>query len=208
MRSMTRILAGRAGGPEDLPTLPARLRRHSSAEFLWLNPVFILPSSLMNSRDLRDDVGLNIRPSFITDEAAYRTPASMRDDRAGHRGTIGRRPGTARRRRDLLAVQGWTDRCWGQPVCNYLEGARCARGFIARDGSKFLRQDQGADTVGVGDTAFNAGVMAALNAAGVLSKDALSTLDSTTVRAALELGVRSAAVTVISRPCQTRPGFP
>jgi fructokinase len=60
-----------------------------------------------------------------------------------------------------------------------------------------------ADTVGAGDT-FNAGVLAALWRAGRLSKEALSTLDDTTIRDALSLGVRAAAITV-SRPGANPP---
>jgi fructokinase len=52
-----------------------------------------------------------------------------------------------------------------------------------------------ADTVGAGDT-FNAGVLAALHAADALTKEDVGTLDAETLRAALSLGVRAAAVTV------------
>jgi fructokinase len=51
------------------------------------------------------------------------------------------------------------------------------------------------DTVGAGDT-FNAGLMAALDDAGALTKDALRTLDPGILSDALSLGVRAAAVTV------------
>jgi fructokinase len=51
------------------------------------------------------------------------------------------------------------------------------------------------DTVGAGDT-FNAGLLAGLWRAGVLRKDALRQLDTTILRAALELGTRAAAITV------------
>ncbi len=52
-----------------------------------------------------------------------------------------------------------------------------------------------ADTVGAGDT-FNAGVLAALHAAGVLNKSALDALPDATLHAALNLGNRAAAITV------------
>ncbi len=51
------------------------------------------------------------------------------------------------------------------------------------------------DTVGAGDT-FNAGVLCALHEAGRLTKQAIAALDEDTVRTALTLGARSAAVTV------------
>lgn len=55
-----------------------------------------------------------------------------------------------------------------------------------------------ADTVGAGDT-FNAGVLAALDAAGALSRPALRALPEDVLGDALRLGARAAAVTA-SRP--------
>jgi len=60
-----------------------------------------------------------------------------------------------------------------------------------------------ADTVGAGDT-FNAGVLAALHRAGVLTKAGVAVLDRATLEAALDLGIRAAAVTV-SRPGANPP---
>lgn len=51
------------------------------------------------------------------------------------------------------------------------------------------------DTVGAGDT-FNAGLLASLQDAGVLTKAGLATLDPGVLQAALHLGVAAAAVTV------------
>lgn len=51
------------------------------------------------------------------------------------------------------------------------------------------------DTVGAGDT-FNAGVLAALHEAGVLTKAGVAGLGATALDAALDLGARAAAVTV------------
>ena len=51
------------------------------------------------------------------------------------------------------------------------------------------------DTVGAGDT-FNAGVLAALDEAGALSKDGIAGLDAEGWRAALALGIAAASVTV------------
>lgn len=51
------------------------------------------------------------------------------------------------------------------------------------------------DTVGAGDT-FNAGFLAGLAEAGALAKTRIGDLDSDTLRAALDLGVRAAAITV------------
>jgi fructokinase len=51
------------------------------------------------------------------------------------------------------------------------------------------------DTVGAGDT-FNAGLLAALDRAGLLTKGAVATLTDAAIRDALALGAKAAAVTV------------
>jgi len=51
------------------------------------------------------------------------------------------------------------------------------------------------DTVGAGDT-FNAGLLAGLQRAGKLTKADVANLDDATLRAALALGGKAAAVTV------------
>lgn len=51
------------------------------------------------------------------------------------------------------------------------------------------------DTVGAGDT-FNAGFLASLHNAGVLEKTKIAALSEADIRAALDLGVRTAAITV------------
>ena len=76
------------------------------------------------------------------------------------------------------------------------EGARGARAFAASDEAATPGLNVAvADTVGAGDT-FNAGVLAALHRAGALDKSAIAALAPETLRAALALGVRAAAVTV------------
>jgi len=60
-----------------------------------------------------------------------------------------------------------------------------------------------ADTVGAGDTV-NAGLLAGLFRAGLLSKPAIAVLDADQLRDCLSLGVRAAAVTV-SRPGANPP---
>ena len=84
------------------------------------------------------------------------------------------------------------------------EGAKGARAVTATQ-DRFVAATpvQVADTVGAGDT-FNAGALAALHAAGALTKAALANLPDAVIDAALSLGTRAAAVTV-SRPGANPP---
>lgn len=135
----------------------------------------------------------NIRPGFVRDEAAYRA-------------RIARMLAVA----DIVKLSG-EDLDWLAPdrdafiagllaggtrlVC-LTEGAAGVRAFSPA-GAVFepARRVVVADTVGAGDT-FNAGLLAALQAAGVLSKAGLAALDAGTLQAALRLGVQAAAITV------------
>lgn len=137
----------------------------------------------------------NIRPSFIQDVAAYRA-------------RIDRMMAAA----DIVKLS--------DEDLHWFEGdgdlAELARGLVAK-GTKLVCITQGADgvtgytanhevfvpseraevvdTVGAGDT-FNAGLLAGLDRADVLSKTAIADLGEGDIRAALHLGVRAAAVTV------------
>ena len=76
------------------------------------------------------------------------------------------------------------------------EGSRGARG-ITKHHNVFVPADKVdvVDTVGAGDT-FNAGVLAALDRAGLLTKSRVADLSEDALTEAISLGVRSAAVTV------------
>lgn len=137
----------------------------------------------------------NIRQSFISDEAAYRS----RIDRMMAASDLVKVSDE-----DLAWLSGHDDVRRGareilkngaKLVC-VTEGAEGVTGFSATHTVRVpANKVEVVDTVGAGDT-FNAGLMAALSDAGVLSKDKIATLDEVTVEAALSLGARAAAVTV------------
>ncbi|MEJ2031408.1 MAG: PfkB family carbohydrate kinase, partial [Maritimibacter sp.] len=131
----------------------------------------------------------NIRPGFITDEARYR--ARIRSMLIAA---------------DIIKVSD-EDLDWlGMDVQEMLdhdtklvcltEGSKGVRAYW-QGGETFVAANkvEVVDTVGAGDT-FNAGLLAGLNRAGILTKDGLAALDETSVIPALELGVKAAAITV------------
>jgi len=84
----------------------------------------------------------------------------------------------------------------GAKIVCVTEGADGVTGHMANGGVKVVaNQVDVVDTVGAGDT-FNAGVLASLHEAGVLAKDRIGQIDDATLRDALMLGARAAAVTV------------
>ncbi|HEX9858350.1 MAG TPA: PfkB family carbohydrate kinase, partial [Paracoccaceae bacterium] len=137
----------------------------------------------------------NIRPGFITDEASYRARITRMIARADIvklsdedlHWLMGPGELTALARQ-IIAT--------GPKLVFLTEGAKGARAVTAtQDRFCAAQQVTVADTVGAGDT-FNAGTLAALHAAGALSKAALASLPDATLDAALSLGTRSAAITV------------
>lgn len=145
----------------------------------------------------------NIRPGFIKDEAAYRA----RIDRMLAAADIVKlsdedlhwlmgKGEVAELAQKILAM--------GPKLVCITEGAEGAHGFTAGfHAFAPANKVKVADTVGAGDT-FNAGVLASLHKAGVLTKAGVASLDEATVTDALTLGNRAAAVTV-SRPGANPP---
>lgn len=136
----------------------------------------------------------NIRAGFIKDEAAYRA----RIERLMAMADIIK---LSSEDLDWLA-DGHTDAL----IQRYLEAGTAV--VFVTDGSKGARavtrattvrepahKVQVVDTVGAGDT-FNAGVLSSLHQSGAFTRAGLAALDEARLRAALRLGIASAAVTV------------
>jgi len=137
----------------------------------------------------------NIRPGFIRDEAAYRARLDAMLARADIvkvsdedlRWLMG-----AGEIADLAAAL----RACGPRIVVVTEGANGARAFHAGGvAHAAANRVEVVDTVGAGDT-FNAGFLAALDDAGLLSRTALKGVTEDQITAALTLGTQAAAVTV------------
>lgn len=137
----------------------------------------------------------NIRPSFIKDEATYRARINammaqcdiikMSDEDLDWFVPDGDLPGKA----------GHLLQAGAKLVC-VTEGAKGVTGYT-HEHAIFVPAEKAVvvDTVGAGDT-FNAGLLAGLHNAGALTKNAVARLDEPTIRAALALGAKTAAITV------------
>lgn len=137
----------------------------------------------------------NIRPDFIRDADRYRARIDA---------MIARADIVKVSDEDLewlgmgetLEARAWDLLSRGPAMVCLTRGAEGAMAITAdRTVTVSARRTTVVDTVGAGDT-FNAGILAALSEAGCLTKPALRDLDGDTIRDALTLGVRAAAVTV------------
>lgn len=137
----------------------------------------------------------NIRPNFIPDAAAHRARmmrmvamadiVKLSDEDLAWFGEAGSADDIARHWLSL-----------GPKLVLVTRGSDGATGYTATAMVKVpARRVEVVDTVGAGDT-FNAGVLAALHEKGLLTKPAIAGLAEDDIRAALDLGVRAAAVTV------------
>ncbi|GAA3853081.1 carbohydrate kinase [Celeribacter arenosi] len=190
--------AGRMLSLQDLPTLPADIGTvFCGGISLPVEPCGAVYEKLFvdASATRVTMIDPNIRPGFIRDEARYRARI---EHMLAHADIVK----ISDEDLDWIVGKGDLD----TQVAGILEkgpklvcltmGGEGVRGYTAR-GAVTVKAVKVtvADTVGAGDT-FNAGLLASLQEAGKLTKDAIATLDDDTIRAALTLGAKAAAITV------------
>lgn len=184
--------AGRMITPDNLPEIPGEITA------LFFGGISIPPDpcgatyEALMLREATTRVTMidpNIRPGFITDEVGFRARMT-------------RMLGAA----DIVKISD-EDLDWlGLDVATLLQGG--ARLVCLTEGAKGVtahyaggtlsvpaNKVEVVDTVGAGDT-FNAGLLAGLARAGLLTKDGLAGLTEAQLKPALELGAAAAAVTV------------
>ena len=194
--------AGRMMTLADMPALPDTISAFFTGG-IWLavEPCGTALEALL-LREAGQRVAMidpNVRPTFVRDRAAY----TARIDRMISAADIVKLSDE-----DADWLYGSFDPqailAKGPKVVLMTEGSKGATAFTARGKvSVTAPQIVVADTVGAGDT-FNAGFLAALDRAGLLTKSAVAQLSDDALRAALSLGTRSAAITC-SRPGANPP---
>ena len=192
--------AGRSFLESDLPDLPEQ------ASCLYFGGISLISEPAANSylALAQQHAGQrvivldpNIRPSFIVDEARYR---SRLDDffaladiiKVSDEDLAWLVPATES---ELAQVQGLNAKAGSLIIVTHgAEGATAYRqgAEIAQAASE---KAEVVDTVGAGDT-FNAGVLASLAAQGCLQKASLANTSAEQIQTALAMGAKVAAVTV------------
>ena len=190
--------AGRMLDPDALPAIPGSVHALFFGGISLISEPCGTAYEALMAREAPARVTMidpNIRTGFITDEAAYRARLSRMIARADIvkvsdedlTWLLG--PGHVSDRAGELLAQG--------PKLVFItEGGAGARAYSAEHEVKLHAEPVTVvDTVGAGDT-FNAGVLAELQKAGLLTKPALAHLSRGAIEAALSLAIRAAAVTV------------
>lgn len=191
--------AGRMLAEVDLPELPAGVSTLFLGGISLVNDPAASTYEALQARECGTRVTMvdpNIRPGFIAGkEVAYRS-------RIGR--MLARADIVKLSDEDLHWLEGQGDLtelargilARGPKVVFITEGAKGARAVtMTQDIFVAAQKVAVVDTVGAGDT-FNAGVLAALNQAGALTKAGIAALSDSTLSEALSLGTRAAAVTV------------
>ncbi|AZL60100.1 carbohydrate kinase [Tabrizicola piscis] len=191
--------AGRMLAQADLPILPATVSTLFFGGISLVNDPAASTYEALQAREAATRVTMidpNIRPGFIAGkEAEYRARIMRMIARADIVKLSDEDLHWLEGEGDLTALaRGLLGR--GPKVVFITEGSAGARAVTATQ-DRFVAATKVTvvDTVGAGDT-FNAGVLASLDAAGVLSKSGIAALSDATLDAALGLGCRAAAITV------------
>lgn len=199
--------AGRMLSTDQLPDLPADVTALFFGGISLVNDPAASTYEALQARESAARVTMidpNIRPGFIAGkEAPYRARIERMIGRADIVKLSDEDLHWLAGAGDVVALaRGIIER--GPKLVFITEGAEGARAVTATQ-NRFVAATKVtvADTVGAGDT-FNAGALAALDAAGALTKQALTALPDAILDAALSLGTRAAAVTV-SRPGANPP---
>ena len=184
--------------PEDMPALPEATKALVFGCISLIGEPGALANEALMPQAAPDPVIMiapNIRAGFITEEASYRARITrmigMSDIiKLSDEDLAWLSPGADLEAHAKELIAG------GASLVCITEGSRGARG-ITRNHNVFVPAEKVdvIDTVGAGDT-FNAGVLAALDRADLLTKPQIAALSETQLTDALTLGVKSAAVTV------------
>ncbi|WP_309664104.1 carbohydrate kinase [Tabrizicola sp.] len=191
--------AGRMLAESDLPVLPDTTEALFFGGISLVNDPAASTYEALQARECGARVTMidpNIRPGFI---AGKEVPYRARIDRMVARADIVKLSDE-----DLHWLTGAGDMlslaraiiAKGPKIVFITEGPKGARAITASQ-DRFVAAAlvKVADTVGAGDT-FNAGALAALHQAGMLTKAGVASVPDAVLDAALSLGTRAAAITV------------